>query len=221
MISERIKTIASLIKNANKIADVGCDHGYLIIECFNNYNVNDAIAIDNKYMPLESAKHNINLYNKYNNKNVRYSLSSGINDVDADTDAVVIAGMGGSLIINILKDGFSLNGLPYYKNMKFILQANRNVSELRKFLNENCFEIINEKVVYDDKKYYEIIVCQYLEACLKLTDIEIEFGPILLKNKDEVFINYYNHEIKKLEKIVNDNTNSITKKIERIKNICL
>ena len=45
MISERIKTIASLIKNANKIADVGCDHGYLIIECFNNELGDEARAL--------------------------------------------------------------------------------------------------------------------------------------------------------------------------------
>lgn len=221
MISERIKKIASLVYPANKVADVGCDHGYLIIECFDKYNVSKAIAIDNKIMPLESAMKNINMYQYSKKEDVRYSLSSGINDVDSDTECVVIAGMGGSLIANIIKDGFKINGKPRYEKMKFILQPNRNVSDLREFLNDEEFFIEDEHIIYDEKKYYEIIVCMIKKGTRKLSYSEIEFGPINLTKKDEIFTKFYKDEIKKLEKIANENTKSINDKIERIKKVCL
>ena len=79
MFSKRIECIASKIPLESNLADVGCDHGYLIIEAYLNGKVNKAIAIDNKEGPLESAKSNISKY-----LDVRYSLSSGINDIDDD-----------------------------------------------------------------------------------------------------------------------------------------
>ena len=221
MISERIKKIASLVYPSKKIADVGCDHGYLIIECFEKYNILKAIAIDNKIMPLDSARNNINTYISSRKEDVRYSLSSGINDVDYDTDCIIVAGMGGALIKNIISDGFNINGKSHYEKMKFIFQPNRNVSELREYLNESSFLIDDEYVIYDDKKYYEIIVCHLSDSVKQLTCSEIEFGPINLVKKEDVFKEYYQNEVRKLQKVANKNTISINEKIERIKKICL
>ena len=102
--NNRIKEIAKYIRPYKKIADVGCDHGYLIVEAFKNHEIDYAIAIDNKQGPLDSAKYNILKYG-FNN-NVRFSLSSGISDIDDDTEVVIIAGMGGLLI-----NAFSATGM--------------------------------------------------------------------------------------------------------------
>ena len=218
MISDRIKKLAFLAKDSYKVCDVGCDHGYLVIELFNNYGLNKAVLIDNKQMPLDSARKNILAFASSKKEEVRYSLSRGINDVDSDSDTIVIAGMGGILIKNILEDGFKTNGKPYYEKMKFILQANRNVSDLRFYLNNNGFYIEDEEVIHEDGKYYEIIVCYMKNDVSPLTYSEIEFGPILLKKKGEIFVNKYKEEIQKLEKI---NCDNLKDKIERIKKICL
>lgn len=215
MFSKRIECIASKVPLDSNLADVGCDHGYLIIEAYLNGKVNKAIAIDNKKGPLESAKSNIS---KYLYLDVRYSLSSGINDIDDDTNAIVIAGMGGLLINSIIAEGIKLNKVN--DKQTFILEPNRNCYEVRKYLIDNKFLIIDEEVVYDQKKYYEIIVCKKTDEKLTLSDDELFFGPILLKNKTEVFKNKYKEEIEKLKKIYN-NQETIKQKIERIEKVCL
>lgn len=213
MFSRRIERIASYIPSKSNLADVGCDHGYLIIEAYLNNKVNTAIAIDNKKGPLDSAKNNISKYFE-----VRYSLSSGINDIDDNTNCIVIAGMGGLLINSILEEGMKLDKVN--SNQTYILEPNRNCYEVRKFLINFGFEIIDEEVVYDQKKYYEIIVCRKTNKEIMLTDDELLFGPILLKNKTEEFKNKYIEEVEKLNKICN-NQFVIKQKIERIEKVCL
>lgn len=213
MFSKRIECIASKVPFGSNLADVGCDHGYLIIEAYLNKKIKKAIAIDNKKGPLDSARNNISKY-----LDVRYSLSSGINDIDDDTNSIVIAGMGGLLINSILEEGMKLNKVN--SNQTFILEPNRNCYEVRKFLMENGFEIFDEEVVYDQKKYYEIIVCKKINKKIILTDDELLFGPILLNNKTEVFRNKYVEEVEKLRKICNDQE-IIKQKIERIEKVCL
>lgn len=210
MISKRLSMIAEMIKPYKRIADVGCDHGYLIIEAFKNSNIEYAIAIDNKIGPLNSAKKNIEKYNY----NVKFSLSDGISDV-SDVEVIVIAGMGGLLITKILSNKDKLLGVN-----RLILQANRNNYELRYFLMNNQWKIINEKIVYDEDIYYEIIVCEKTDEKVLYSDDELNYGPILLKNKDSLFIDKINSEIEHL-KSLNTNSLKVTKKIERLKKICL
>lgn len=210
MISKRLSMIAEMIKPYKRIADVGCDHGYLIIEAFKNSNIEYAIAIDNKIGPLNSAKKNIEKYNY----NVKFSLSDGINDV-SDVDAIVISGMGGLLITKILSNKDKLLGVK-----RLILQANRNNYELRCFLMNNQWEIINEKIVYDENIYYEIIVCEKADKKVLYNEDELNYGPILLMNKDSLFIDKINSEINHL-KSLDTNSLEVAKKIERLEKICL
>ena len=213
MFSKRICEIAKLIKPYKIIADVGCDHGYLIIESFLNSDVSKAIAIDNKIGPLNSAKKNLEKYNF----NVRFSLSSGVNDIDDDTEVVVISGMGGLLISKIISDDLT-NNKKLYNVKRLILQANRNNFELRKFLMESNYQIIDEKIVYEDDKYYEIIVCERVNEKIIYTFEELYFGPILLKRKDDIFISRINSEISKLKKLNSDSL-EVKEKIDRLEKI--
>ena len=208
----RIKELVEFIGNYKNIADVGCDHGYLIIEAFKKYELNSAIAIDNKKGPLNQAIENIKKYDFYNN--VRFSLSSGIKDIDDITEVVVIAGMGGMLISDILNDDL--------KNVqRLILQPNRDIREVRSKISSLNFKIVNEKVIFENGKYYEIITCDKINDNVFYTEEELEFGPILLKEKNNMFIQKWNNEIEKLENILKNTEiqDSINKKIERIKNI--
>ncbi len=213
MFSKRICEIAKLIKPYKIIADVGCDHGYLIIESFLNSDVSKAIAIDNKIGPLNSAKKNLEKYNF----NVRFSLSSGVSDIDDDTEVVVISGMGGLLISKIISDDLT-NNKKLYNVKRLILQANRNNFELRKFLMENNYQIIDEKIIYEDDKYYEIIVCERVNEKIIYTFEELYFGPMLLKRKDDIFISRINSELIKLKKLNSDSL-EVKEKIDRLEKI--
>lgn len=213
MFSKRICEIAKLIKPYKIIADVGCDHGYLIIESFLNSDVSKAIAIDNKIGPLNSAKKNLEKYNF----NVRFSLSSGVSDIDDDTEVVVISGMGGLLISKIISDDLT-NNKKLYNVKRLILQANRNNFELRKFLMENNYQIIDEKIIYEDDKYYEIIVCERVNEKIIYTFEELYFGPMLLKRKDDIFISRINSELLELKKLNSDSL-EVKEKIDRLEKI--
>lgn len=213
MISKRICEIAQLIKPYKKIADVGCDHGYLILEAFNNANITSAIAIDNKSGPLDSAVKNLHKYNF----NVRFSLSSGVSDIDSDVEVVIISGMGGLLIIKILADDI-LNENKLSNVKRLILQANRNNYQLRSFLMENNYQITDEKIVFEDEKYYEIIVSEKVKKNVNYTLDELLFGPVLLKKREKIFIEKLQSELMKLKKIDTDSL-EVKEKIERLEKI--
>jgi len=188
---ERIKTLASLTKGFNKICDIGCDHGYVIIEALKNYNVKYAIAADINEGPLNQAKIN----SKGLENRIEFVLSNGFEKINDDFDCAIIAGMGGILIKDII-----LNGINKLKNKRLILQPNSDRAYLRKFLNENNFKIINEIALNDQNKYYEIIVVENGNEILD--EFDIEFGPILRRNKNNEYINHYEKELKNVEKII-------------------
>ena len=101
MISKRIKEIVKLVPPYRRICDVGCDHGYLVMEAFDQGLIDFAQLVDNKEMPLLSAKSNLKDYNK---DSYELSLSNGISELRSDIPCVCILGMGGVLICDILKD---------------------------------------------------------------------------------------------------------------------
>ncbi len=190
MISKRIKTICSHIEPHKIIADVGCDHGYLIKEAFDKYNIEFAYAIDNKIGPLESARNNLMNYN-----NVEFLLSDGVADLKEDVEVVVIAGMGGMLIKDIIAS--NINKTTNVK--RFILQANRDEYELRKFMCSNGYYISDENIVCENKKFYEIIIFEKGEKVY--SEKEFTFGPILLTKSNKEFIEKWSEVYEKLSKI--------------------
>lgn len=178
--NNRISEVAKFIDPYKVIADIGCDHGFLVIEAFENYHIDKAYAVDNKEGPLNQAIHNIKDKPYY--KNVIFSLSSGIEEIGEDTECVVIAGMGGILITEILDK-------PLKNVKRLILEPNRDQEDVRKKVVSLGFDIVNEEVIFDKGKYYEIIVCDKVDDLdiNKYSDIEYEFGPILLKEKSLLF----------------------------------
>ena len=199
MKNERLEKIASYINKNDKLADVGCDHGYLAIYAIKK-GVNYIQLIDNKEGPLNSAKTNLAYYE--DKVFIKYSLSSGLSDVDQNINTVAICGMGGELISKIILD--DLDNAKRLK--KLILQANSKVDILRKTLSDNSFEISDEDIIIDNDKTYEIIVCSYQQNSNLLTLEQIKFGPVLMKKLDKPFVerwlgklNYNNQIIKKLK----------------------
>ena len=208
MISKRLKTICSFVHPYKVIADIGCDHGYLIKEAIDKYGITEAYAIDNKKGPLDSAKNNLKDYD-----NVKFFLSDGLDSIDEKIEVVVIAGMGGLLI----KDIISKNIHKISNVKRFVLQANKNEYELRKFMVENNYYIEDETIILDDGKYYEIIVFE--KGNKEYRNDELFFGPKLLEEKNDVFLEKWTGIYEKLDKIVvfhdEEDKNEILKGIKR------
>ena len=213
--NNRIKEIAKYIRPYKKIADVGCDHGYLIVEAFKNHEIDYAIAIDNKQGPLDSAKYNILKYG-FNN-NVRFSLSSGISDIDDDTEVVIIAGMGGLLINQIIKD--DIDKLMNVKRL--VIEANRNQYDCRKYLSSIGYYISDEEIVLENNKFYQIIIFEKNNELINnYSEQELLYGPILLKERKPLFIEMLKDEYNKLLSINNhQNIENVYNKIKLLKGI--
>ena len=149
----RLNAALDWIEQNDLLADIGCDHGYLASLALDK-GVPFVQLIDNKEGPLSVARKNLDRIN-YQNK-TKFTLSSGLLDLDDRITTVAILGMGGELISQILEDGSHKSS----NVCKFILEANTKVNILRKYLFLNNYEITSEKIVKENNKYYELILCK-------------------------------------------------------------
>lgn len=203
----RIELLASLTKGSNSLLDLGCDHAYVLTLALNRYGVKKGIASDISDGPLKMAKDNIiksGLADK-----IKIIKSDGFVNINEEFDTCIIAGMGGLLIKDILT-----NGLDKISQKKLILEPNNNREDVRLFLNNNNFKIIDEYALYDSNKYYEIIVA--INEKDNLNDFQIKYGPILLEKKPKEFINFYKQKYDFLNKII-PNIKDQLEKEEKIK----
>lgn len=146
-ISDRLFTVASFIKENANVADVGADHGLLEIHLISNKVVKSVFAIENKNGPFEILKNNLKDYD------VTLSLSDGISEIPDYIDTVVIAGMGGILISNILKaHKEKLNEVN-----QIVIDAHRDVELARREATKLGYYIEKEKIVYENGIYYFVI----------------------------------------------------------------
>lgn len=210
-IDNRLKDIASMIDKCHSIADIGTDHGYLPIFLIQNNIIDRAYACDIAINPLKKAQANIKKYQL--DDKIKTVLSNGLENVYQDVDYVIIAGMGANLIIDILKN--KKKAYPY-----MILQANLNNELLRRYLSENNYTIIDEKISYVNKKYYEIIKVR--NGYEKLNDLQIKYGPINLLKKSKLFIEKWQATLNKYKNIIlnfKGNSNDLNKLLINIKEI--
>lgn len=175
---ERLKSILQFINEDDIVADIGCDHGYLLELAIKYKNIKKCYAVDNKIGPLNSAKKNLEKYD-----NVSFVLSDGLIELDSDDiNCVVIAGMGGMLINKIFNDS-----KEKFKNIqKIIVAPNKDVDKVRMNFTLNGFKITDETICFEGDIYYEILVFEIGEQ--KLSEKEILFGPKLLKGNNQLFL---------------------------------
>ena len=199
-LSKRLSVIASFVPENAVIADIGCDHALLDIYLSKKKIIKKSFAIDITKGALNQADKNIKLYNA---KNIKTRLSDGFEKIDIkdNVDTVIMSGLGDAKIINILKEAEEkLN-----KVNNIIIQSNVGVSNIRVYLTCNGYYIDNEKLVKENNIIYTVI--SFKKGYKSYTKKEIEFGPVLLRNKDELFneliinrINKNNYIINKLPK---------------------
>lgn len=215
-LDNRLKRITDFIPSDSYILDVGCDHALLDIYLALNRNNVKLIASDINENPLKIAKENIKKYNLEDE--ITLEKDDGVSKINDEVDTVVIAGMGTSTINDIIN-----NDLKKLKNVKKIIISSHTSSfELRENMNKKGFKIIDEAVVFDKGKYYEIIV--YSNGYEKLSKLDMKYGPIISKRKDEITKAYFNERYLKLieiyKKIPNGNKklkDDLNKKIKEIK----
>ena len=195
MANERFDAIISQVRKGSSVADIGCDHAYVSCKLVQLGISKRVYASDVREGPLQAAKANIERYGFSNH--ITAHLADGLDGVENFApDDIIIAGMGGELISNII------NKSKYVKNsnVNLILQPMTSTYELRVYLLQNGFEIKSELLCRDSGKIYEIILCSYSG---NITAAEEEFLHIGLKtHSDPLFREFVLKKIGKFEHIL-------------------
>ena len=195
-LSKRLQAIYDMVPYS-VTADIGSDHGKLMIALFNDGKIPKGYAVENKKGPydrLVKALKEVNI-----DEDVVPLFSDGISELPTVVGTIVLAGMGGDTILKILLD--------HQENLKrvqtIIIDAHTNTPKLRKEISDLGFVIADEKMVEEDGIYYEII--KFIRSDVAFySEKDIEFGPILRMEKSTTFKQKYEARIKEIEYLLNN-----------------
>ena len=183
-LSGRLLTCAGFIRPGSRVADVGCDHGYLSIYLLTNGIAKSCIASDINEQPLLSAVRNAEKYGVRDK--MEFYISDGVRNIPRDFDTVVCAGMGADTMIAIL------SAAPWLQNKKYtlILQCQSKRPELRQWLYDTGYRITRETLAKDGKFVYSIMEVIY-DPGEGLTPAETYISPQLLQSRHPLLPEYY------------------------------
>ena len=189
-IPKRMLAIANLVDNSKVLADVGCDHAYISINLLENGKAERIIASDLREGPLNIAKDNIKLEGF--EERIETRLCAGLCGYEAgEVDAILISGMGGMLVKEILSESIDV----VKRADTLILEPQSDLRVVRAYLKDIGFEIIDEDMLNEGGKYYQIMKAvkskERMEVCDDIGAMaENEFGPILIKKKHPVLLEF-------------------------------
>lgn len=216
-LTKRLQSIYDMVPNGIA-ADIGADHGKLIIALFEGGVISKGYAIENKKGPYNRLCENI--ANSEAKDGIVAMLSDGISELPKDVDTVIIAGMGGFNVIEILKAH-----PEKLKHVKTIIVAAHNaIPEMRKQICYMGYVIADEDIVSDAGKYYEII--KFIAGeCAYLDEPDYEFGPVLRNEKSLTFKEKYQTRINEIDNLIStkhlskDRLIDLDKEKERIRKV--
>lgn len=185
---KRLLAIVNLIEKDKKVIDIGTDHGLVPLYLAKKGISKNILATDISENSLNKL---IESMDSDTSKYIRTMVTDGFENIEKeDNQVAIIAGMGANTIMEIIE-----NNLDFAKNLDYmILASNIGNEKLRAFLVENSFEISRDFLVYENKKYYDIIKTSYgKKQSFDLSEIYFgrdnieDFSPLL---KDKLEIEY-------------------------------
>lgn len=191
-LSERLQVCAGFVAQGDRVADIGCDHGYLGIYLLQNNIASSMIEADINEGPLQSARHNAHKYGVADR--MSFYLSDGAKSIPRDFDTLVCAGMGGDTMIHILENATWLQNKKY----RLILQCQSKTPMLRQYLSEHGWRITEESVLRDGKFLYTVMEVYYEPEYPRLSKGEYYFPPALLENPGEALPEYFSRIVEGL-----------------------
>jgi tRNA (adenine22-N1)-methyltransferase len=211
-----MKAVAAMVTPGGVLADVGTDHGYVPIALLQRQKIRGAIAMDINRGPLTRAQENIAAAHLEDYIETR--LSDGLAAAQpGEADSILIAGMGGEMILHILSEGQEVCEAAG----ELILQPQSDIRKVREYLRENKYKIVDEDMVCEDGKYYPMIRAikveeddtweKMSERVKTACDI---YGPLLLRNGNPVLRRFLVRQHRQLTQILQ--SLSIQKKSEAI-----
>ncbi|MGN0242886.1 MAG: tRNA (adenine(22)-N(1))-methyltransferase [Lachnospiraceae bacterium] len=186
--SNRMKMVASFVPEGSRIADIGTDHAFVPIELVRSGKIPSAIAMDINPGPLDKAICNIKEFGL--SHQIQCRLSDGLENLkDEEADVIIMAGMGGDLMIQILEKGSHALITP----KGLVLQPQSEWGRVRHYLHDHGFRIDREEMIVEDGKYYvAMYVFRGLESYQE--EYQYEFGKLLIDNRNQDLYRYLKKE---------------------------
>lgn len=191
-LSDRLMACASFVRSGDRVADIGCDHGYLGIYLLTRGIAQYMIEADISQGPLDSARRNAAKFGI--SDQMTFHLSDGAKNIPREFDALVCAGMGADTIIHILQEAPWLQAGQY----RLILQCQSKTPTLRQYLSDTGWQITKETVLRDGKFLYTVMEVSYAPEQPRLTAAQCYFSPALLENPTPALPEYYSRIVEGL-----------------------
>lgn len=206
ILSQRMKAVVDMVPpHSSNIADVGCDHAYVSIYLKLERNAEHIIAMDVRQGPIEIAKKNIDDYGLTGNIEVR--LSDGLSKLaPGEADTIIIAGMGGLLIKDILTRGRDV--LCADNPPMLVLQPQSDIHEVRRYLYSIGYHIENETMLNEEGKYYTVILAVPGVSCAYEDEEDFIYGRINIESQSDTLLKYLENEETIFNNILSELNNS-------------
>lgn len=213
-----MKAVAGMVTTGGVLADIGTDHGYIPIALVQRQKITGAIAMDINKGPLARAQENI--ASARLGDYIQTRLSDGVAALgEGEADSILIAGMGGELVIHILSEGEKVCKAA----SELILQPQSDIRKVREYLRLHHYKIVDEDMICEDGKYYPMMRVVHVEsddAWMKMNEqtkaaCDI-YGPLLLRNGNPVLRRFLVRQHRQLTQILQRlQTQTMSEKIER------
>lgn len=218
-LSKRMKAVAGMVTTGGVLADIGTDHGYIPIALVQRQKITGAIAMDINKGPLARAQGNI--ASARLGDYIQTRLSDGVAALgEGEADSILIAGMGGELVIHILSEGEKVCKAA----SELILQPQSDIRKVREYLRLHHYKIVDEDMICEDGKYYPMMRVVHVEsddAWMKMNEqtkaaCDI-YGPLLLRNGNPVLRRFLVRQHRQLTQILQrlQAQTNVSEKIER------
>lgn len=200
-LSKRLTALANMVTDGNRLADIGTDHGYIPIYLCQTGKIPSALAMDIGKGPLQQAQTHIAEHGL--SEQIKTRLSDGMAALQfGEADTILIAGMGGGLVMKILSEGAEkLTGKE-----ELILQPQSEIALVREFLRVRNFQILNEDMILEDGKYYPMMKVSQQKAAeqTKILPQEVTdaFGPVLLQKRHPVLKEWLERELRTTNSVI-------------------
>ncbi|MDQ2087239.1 class I SAM-dependent methyltransferase [Herbivorax sp. ANBcel31] len=201
-LSGRLKLIAQMVPECNIVCDIGTDHAYIPVYLINNKKCEKAIASDVRLGPIHIAKRNIGEYNLLDSIETR--VGDGLDSIkENETDVIIIAGMGGLIIKEILERGKS----KAKKARALIIQPMYAIEVVHEWLCDNGFEVYDEELTKEGYKIYDVINAKWTGKIKRKDNLYYHIGEKLFEKKDPLLKTHIENKIRQLDKIINEMEN--------------
>lgn len=217
-LSKRLQAVADLVTVRECVADIGTDHAYIPIYLTEHKKVKKAFAMDVNEGPLIRAEEHVREAGL--KEQIKMRRSNGLEKLSpGEVEAVIIAGMGGGLVMRILTEGQAV----VETLQECILQPQSEIAKVREFLLQNGYQIVQEEMVLDEGKYYPMmrVVPSKESEREKWDETQLRYGKLLLEMRHPILEQYLKREeqlkAEILEKLDHQRGEHITKRQAELK----